>query len=144
MKLKILVLAFSILGVNSFAQPADPMPVAPAAATSTETIVAVPSPAAPPEWAQTFIMTIEKIPGVGPVLTKGFVYLGILTSILTGFLAFLLSALSALSGVLNLAGLASLSSKIQLFRDGKFMYWLKFFSIFNAKKPESDPTKIVG
>jgi hypothetical protein len=122
---------------------ASPVPSAPVMLASADKIVPVAEPAAPPKWAEDVIVTAQKLPIVGPIVSKALLYLGIVSSIITGFIAFLLTALSALSGVFNLAGLTGLSDKIQLFKDGKIMYWLKYFSMFNAKKsqPEGDTIK---
>jgi hypothetical protein len=95
----------------------------------------VAEPAAPPQWAQDLIVSAGKLPVVGPVVTKGMVYLGIISSILTAGIAFLLSVLAALSGIASLANLTSFATKLTAFRDGKIMYWLKYLSMFNAQKP---------
>lgn len=96
--------------------------------------VQVAEPAAPPKWAEDLIMKLQSMPVVGPYVSKIMVYLGILCAILTGLLAFLLTSLTALSGVLNFAGLTDAVKAIEDFKSSKFMYWLKYFSMFNAKK----------
>ncbi len=117
----------SASAVSSSQSPAPPM---------TQGVVAVAEPAAPPSWAQALMVSAQKLPVIGPIVSKALLYTGILGSILTLLCGFLMAALSALSGVLNYAGLASVVQKIADFQNGKFMYYLKFFSLFNAKKPD--------
>jgi hypothetical protein len=97
--------------------------------------VAVPQAAAPPVWAEQLIVAAEKLPLVGPYVAKALLYLGILSSILTVLVAAILTVLNTLMGSFNLAGLTQAAAWLSKFKDGKVMYWLKFFSVFNAKKP---------
>lgn len=114
-----------------------------------EPTVPVAEPAAPPKWAQDILVAAENLPVVGPVVSKVLLYLSILSSILTTGIAFLLAILSGVSRLANLAGLAAFAAKVQLFRNGRIMYWLKFASMFNAQKekqvvaalPAKDQTK---
>lgn len=117
----------SPIAVSSAQSPAPPM---------VQGVVAVAEPAAPPSWAQDLMVSAQKLPIVGPIVSKALLYVGILGSILTMLCGFLMAALSALSGTLQYAGLASAVQKIADFQNGKFMYYLKFFSLFNAKKPD--------
>jgi hypothetical protein len=120
--------------------PATPSndPGSPAAAAPQ---VAVAEPSAPPAWAQEVVVAAEKLPVIGPIVSKILLYLGILGAIATATVGFLLGVLNTLMGVFNLAGLASAATKIAAFRDGKIMYWLKFISMFNAqKKPDNGAT----
>lgn len=100
-------------------------------------MVAVAEPAAPPSWAQDLMISAQKLPVIGPVVSKALLYLGILSSILTLLAGFLLGAIKVLSGVFNYAGLGALAQSISDFENGPFMYYLKYFSLFNANK--SDP-----
>ncbi len=147
MKSSLVVLSVLLFSVFSFAQSPSPSAsaspakmVAAPAATPAQILpagdVAVAEPAAPPQWAENLLVSVQKLPVIGPIITKIMVWLGIVSAILTSLIAFLLTALSALSGVLNIAGLAQAADKIQLFKNGKIMYWLKYLSMFNAKKPE--------
>lgn len=97
--------------------------------------VAVAEPSAPPLWAQDIIVAAEKLPFIGPVVAKVLLWCGILSGVLTTLVGALLGVLNLLLGAFNLAGLTNASSWLVAFRDGKVMYWLKFFSMFNAKKP---------
>lgn len=104
--------------------------------------VAVAEPAAPPTWAQDLIVTAQGLPVIGPIVAKLLVYIGILSSILTTLVGALLAVINTLMGVFNLAGLVSASTWLAGFRDGKIMYWLRFFSLFNAKKDPASPDVI--
>lgn len=97
--------------------------------------VAVAEPAAPPLWAQEFLVAVQSLPVVGPVIAKLIFYLGIFASILTTLVVALLGVLNTLIGMANLTKLVGVANALAAFRDGKFMYWLTFFSNLNAKKP---------
>lgn len=139
--LLIFFMAFTIAmcSVNTEAQVAVPQEQSVPANLSqdppvTEHVVAVPEPAAPPEWAIDLMMTAQDIPYIGPIVSKVLLYLGVISSIVTALLAFLLTTLNALSKVLNLAGLVSLANQLQVIKNSKIMYYLKMISLFNAKK----------
>lgn len=103
-------------------------------AKKEEPKVSVSRPAAPPSWAQELIVLVEKIPVVGPILAKIILYLGILSSILTTVVGALLGVLNTTMAVLNFFERPDVASLVARIRDGKIMYWLRFFSLFNAKK----------
>lgn len=105
-------------------------------------VIAVPAPAAPPAWATDLLMTAEKLPVVGPYIEKALMYAGILSAVLTALVGFLLAAVSALAGVLNLSGLTSFASALKAFQSGQIMYYLKYFSMFNAQKPDDPAPEI--
>lgn len=109
----------------SISQPASPSP----------SVVAVAEPAAPPAWAQQLMVTAQKLPVIGPIVSKALLYLGILASVLTMLAGFLIGALQAISGAFSYAGLTNAVAAIGAFQNGKFMYYLKYFSLFNAQKP---------
>ncbi len=99
--------------------------------------VAVAEPAAPPKWAENLMVAAQKFPVIGPILAKVLLFTGIISSILTALAAFLLSSMSAISRGFNLAGLVVAAQKIEAFKKGKIMYWLQYFSLFNAEKPQA-------
>jgi hypothetical protein len=127
--------AVSASAQTSVAAPAVAVAKVAAPSVAPEPAVPVAEPAAPPKWAQDLLVQAEKLPVVGPIISKALVYAGILVSVLTAIVAFLLTLLSAVSGIAGLSGLAAFASKIQAFKDGKIMYWLKYLSMFNAQKP---------
>lgn len=105
--------------------------------------VAVAAPSAPPQWAQDLIVTAEGLPVVGPFVAKGLLYLGIISAILTTLVGSALAILNTLMGIFNASGLTNLATAIASFRDGKIMYWITFFSMFNAKAPVANPPQTV-
>lgn len=91
--------------------------------------------AAPPAWVQDVVVTIKKLPVIGPIAVKVLNWIAVLCSVLTALAAFMMVALKALSSVVSLTELTGLADKIQKFQNGKFMFYLKYASMFNAKKP---------
>jgi len=90
----------------------------------------------PPTWLEKAMNVAASVPIVGPYVLEAMKWLGVIASILTALVTALLGILLALQKVLSIAKLADLALKIQLFIDGPAMYWLKFFSMYNAKKKE--------
>lgn len=138
----ILAALLSFSAVSVYAQELAPAPsasplveVTPAPLPSPS-MVAVAEPVAPPQWIQDLIVKSESFPVIGGFISKAIVFVGSVTTFLTMGIALLLGLLTTLQGVFNFAGLASLSAKIQSFKNGSLMYWLKYFSHFNAQKPE--------
>jgi hypothetical protein len=116
------------------ASPAPMAVIAPLPSPSPQMVLVAP-PSAPPQWAQDLISDAGSLPVVGPYVAKALLYAGILAAILTALVLFLLTVLSALSGVLHISGMDNWVAAIQNFKNGKFMYYLKYFSMFNAQKP---------
>ncbi len=136
MKLFLSALIFSF-SLFAFSQEVNVQPAAQSVAISQEIPkVQVAEPAAPPKWAEDVIVQAEKLPVVGPIVSKVLLYSGILSAILTSLIAFLLTSLYAVSKISQLAGANDLAAKVEEFKNGKVMYWLKYLSMFNAKKPE--------
>jgi hypothetical protein len=130
--MKSLLFAFLAMTVLScsFAMAADPAPAG---------SVVIAEPAAPPAWAEKLIVSLSAVPVVGPILSKALLYAGIVSSSLTAIIAFLLSSIAALGGVLKISGLAEFAAKLEAFKNGKIMYYLKYLSMFNANKPDDKP-----
>jgi hypothetical protein len=120
---------------------AQPSAVAPVPA-KLEPTVPVAEPAAPPQWAQSLIVSAQKLPVVGPIVSKAIVYIGILVPVLTALIGAIMAILSALSGIASLSGLLAFGEKVKAFQNGKIMYWLKYLSMFNAQKPETKSDEI--
>jgi hypothetical protein len=139
------VFAFELVLADTAPSPspvASPVVVAttpsPALAlTAADPVVVKDTSAAPPIWMQDVLVSIKKLPMVGPLVVKVLNWLGVLCSILTALAAFVMVVLKALTGVLNVAQLTELSAKVQAFQDGKILYWLKYLSMFNAQKPDA-------
>jgi hypothetical protein len=134
--MKLLFISFCILfSVAAFGQSpsplASPPPVAVVAVVEEEKPPVV---EAPPEWLVKSLTYIYEIPVVGPYASKGAQWLGVVVVILTSFTTAILVSLRALSTVLSLAGILTAVTAIQGFENSKVMYWLKYFSMFNAQK----------
>lgn len=115
-----------------------PPPQIQAAAVQAPVLVAVPVASAPPAWVQSFLVVVESLPVIGPIASKAILYAGIFAVALTSLVAFLLGLLSSLSAAFGaIPALAKFSAVLEEFKDSKFMYWLKFFSNFNAQKPQA-------
>ncbi len=125
--------------VTAQAAAASPAPqaVAPVAAPAPApaAAVVVPEPAAPPAWAADVLVQVSKLPVIGPYVSKALLYLGILAALLTTLVGAALSILATLKAGFNWAGLDSASAAITAFKNGKIIYWLTYFSNFNAKTP---------
>lgn len=124
------------------AQAAQPAPAAapqvvvvtPAPAPA---VVAVPEPAAPPQWATDLLLNVSKLPVIGPYVSKALLWLGILAAILTTLVAAALSILATLKGGFSAAGLDNAVKAVESFKNSKVMYYLTYFSNFNAQKPQA-------
>lgn len=110
-----------------------PITVQPSAFEAPSAVV-VPEPAAPPEWATEVLLSASKLPVIGPYVAKFLLYLGILAALITTLVGATLSILATLKTGFNWAGLDKASAAIEAFRNGKIVYWLTYFSNFNAKK----------
>ena len=134
-KLLPLLMFTLMIGSYAFAQDASPLPlpdVAPSPGVSVDPVFV------PPTWLETAILFVKNIPGVGPVLVEIGKWVGVVGTILTALCVFLLSVLNALQKVFSASKLMGYVNLIQAFKDGKIMYWLKYFSFLNAKEKKED------
>lgn len=110
-----------------------------AAITQTPTpvpaMISVAAATAPPQWLQDLIIAAQSFPIVGPYLTKIMMYIGVIGSILTALVAFLLTGINILSGIASFSGLGGIATVLMNFKNGPIMYWITYFSNFNAQKP---------
>lgn len=91
----------------------------------------------PPEWLVNLLQMLHDMPVVGPFVASAVQWIGVIVTIITSFTAFLWVSVKALSRVVSVAGLIAFADKLKAFENGRVMYWLKYFSAFNApKKPE--------
>lgn len=88
----------------------------------------------PPPWLEKTMTTVSSMPVVGPYVVEVLKWLGVISSVLTALVTALLGVLMALQKVLQIAKLADLALKVEAFMSGPIMYWLKFLSVYNAKK----------
>lgn len=88
----------------------------------------------PPSWLETVMGVAMKIPIVGPLLLQVMQWLGLIASVLTVLVTALMGAIQALNVILKWAKLTDLAVKVIAFQNSPIMYWLKYLSIYNAKK----------
>lgn len=132
---------WSVIEPSALADTASPStapsPIPNSLPSTVSATVPVAEAAAPPAWAQDLMVTAQGLPIIGPIVSKALLLLGIVSAVLTSLVAFLLGVIQSLMAVFTWTGLVDATVAIAAFRDGKIMYWLKFFSLFNAKKPEA-------
>lgn len=117
----LLFMLITMIGLSVFAQSTD------AVVNAVET---------PPDWLLSALQYLYDVPFVGPIMVKVAQWFGVIVTIVTAFTAFLMVSVRALMGVLNLAGLVAFAAKLDAFKDGKIMWYLKYISaLFNAPKP---------
>lgn len=98
-------------------------------------VAAAPSDvAAPPAWLVQAMKTVEGVPVIGKIAVEVFKWAGVLGVIMTALVACLLTIAKALQAAGGFAKLAAVVAWASSFESGKIMYWLKFFSFYNAKK----------
>lgn len=88
----------------------------------------------PPSWLQEVILLIKSLPLVGPYVVKILEWLGVASVILTTATGAIITILKALAASLKLAKLDALAAKVKEFEKSKVIFWLKYFSNFNAQK----------
>lgn len=86
----------------------------------------------PPHWIQDVLLLVKSLPVVGPYVVEALKWVGVVTVILTSLTGAILASLKALQGALKLAKLDDLAAKLAAFEQSKFIFWLKYFSSFNA------------
>ena len=121
------------------ANPAPVVPEAPMAlntGSAIQPVVIQDVDQAPPQWMQSALVMVKSLPVVGPIVSKAIQWLAVITSILTALCGCILLILRALSGIASVSQLTVLSEAVVKFQNGPIMYYLKYASLFNAKKPE--------
>lgn len=92
----------------------------------------------PPEWLQKTLNTIDDVPVVGPYLVKFLEWVSVIGTMLTALVTFLLVCLKALARVVSIAKLERVALLLSSFEKSKLLYWMKYFSLYNAKKEEKN------
>jgi hypothetical protein len=99
----------------------------------------------PPVWLESVLMTMKGMPIFGPYIVKGMQWMGVILSVLTALTGALIVILRALSKVLNMAQLFTLVAKVENFeKNSMVVYWLKYFSAFNAPEKEKEKYVSIG
>jgi hypothetical protein len=89
--------------------------------------------AVPPEWVANVLVWVKTLPYVGPVVVEILKWVGLVAGVMTA-LSVMAQALLAIPEIAaRFAGAPGLAEKIKYWSD-KILYWLKYFSVFNAKK----------
>lgn len=88
----------------------------------------------PPTWLQDMMLVIKGLPIVGPYVVEALKWVGVATVIISAMTGAVLTVLKALQGALKLAKLEAMAEKVTAFEKSKFIFWLKYFSNFNAQK----------
>lgn len=88
----------------------------------------------PPAWLLEVMHKIESVPVIGPVAIDVFKWLGVVAAVMTALVTCLLSITRALVFAGRIQGMAPLMAWAMKLEKGKVMYWLKYFSVYNAKK----------
>jgi len=151
--IKFLLTAALTYGAFSFAEEAKKVEITPAVvAAKVEVNPAPPPPPVvaeippmpdefsvspkhmPPQWLEKAMDVVSSLPFVGPYIVEIAKWLGVIASLLTILVTAVLGSLKVLSAALNLAKLADLALKVNKLANGPIMYWLSFFSMYNAKK----------
>lgn len=133
------VIIFSPMCLSDEAKSVAPQPVLLVAPTlSPAPMIASSAPLVisqePPVWLEKVLDIASSIPVIGPVVVLIAKWLGVLASAATILVTALLGLLKIAQSVAKMSKLASLAILIEKFANGPIMYWLAFFSIYNAKK----------
>lgn len=130
-----LILPAMALAAEQAAAP-QPAPAEVIAALPDEAPVVAPKVTEAPEWLVKAMDVVSSVPVVGPVVVEVAKWLGVIASILTILVTAILAAIKALSLVLPAVRLASLAAWLVKLEGSTVMFWLKFFSMYNAKREE--------
>jgi hypothetical protein len=90
----------------------------------------------PPEWVVKALASVESLPTVGPIISKGIQYMGILGTIMTLLAAFVVGVIRALAPFIASAKGQAVEEFVEKAMESKLVYWLSYFSFLNAKKPD--------
>lgn len=88
----------------------------------------------PPLWVESVILWLQTIPTVGPVVVQILKWVSVVSVVMTAASAFAQTVLMIPEIAARFAGAPELASKIKVISE-KILYWLKMFSVFNARKP---------
>jgi hypothetical protein len=146
----LVMFAIMMMSVVSFAQLSqDVVPSPTAAVVQPAVAVAAPvptpavSPVTPPDFVVKLLTFVQGLPVVGPIVSKVVQIAAIAGSILTLLVAFLLSLLKIVAPLMSAVSADGVAAFLTAQQNSKWMYWLKYFSFFNAKTPPP-PAPTVG
>jgi hypothetical protein len=113
-----IALAAFVFTTSQFAFAADPTPTNPILAQ--------------PDWVIGLLAWVETLPKVGPFLLVVFHWVGAISAVFTALSIFAQTVLAIPEVVARFSGAPKLADDIKSWSD-KIVFWLKFFSIRNAK-----------
>jgi hypothetical protein len=135
----LIIFAIMMMSVLVFAQDPSQGVVQPAVAIATPIPTPAPAtsvtPLAPPDFVVKLLTFVQGLPVVGPIVSKIVQYAAILGSLLTLLVAFLLSVLKIVAPLMSAVSADGVAAFLTAQQNSKWMYWLKYFSFFNAKTP---------
>lgn len=143
--MKVLVLLVFLFTTPIFAEEVKVAAPVAAVAAPAEVVAVMPEEAPkaihlPPAWLEKALDVAIAVPVAGPIVVEVLKWLGVISSVLTALVTALLGILWSLSKVLKLAKLVDLAVKVEALMNSPVMYWLKFLSMYNAKKVEKSGT----
>lgn len=124
---------FDMAYAQGLAQPA-PLPAIAMGASAPAVLDDNPIEA-PPAWLVEALKVVYKLPMIGPIVAKIFQWAGVISVLLTLLIGFLLTAANMLKLLSSWAGFDKAVIMLEAFKNSKFIYYLKFLSMFNAKSP---------
>ena len=87
----------------------------------------------PPEWLESFLLTIAAIPKVGPIIVEVFKWLGVIASVFTALSVALTVIVKIPEVAARWAGADEFADSLAEIND-KIQPWLKYLSVFNVPK----------
>ena len=125
--MKLFLVALMFLPILAFAQVPATSPINQAA---LEDVAADPIP----QGLVDTLSAIESLPYIGPVVSKIIMYAGILGTLMTILATFVIGVIKAVGPVLANQKSQDVEAFVQKALDSKVVYYLKWFSFYNAKK----------
>jgi hypothetical protein len=90
----------------------------------------------PPDWMLDVVIYLNSLPGIGPALKTIFEWIAALSVITTRLCATAILTLRTLAPLLRSTGLINAAVLVET-HGPKVVYWLKYVSLFNAKKSKT-------
>ena len=87
-----------------------------------------------PQGVVDTLSAIENLPYIGPVVSKIILWVGIFTTLMTLLASFVLGGIKAIGPVLANQKSQDVEAFVQKLLDSKVVYYLKYFSMYNAQK----------
>ncbi len=128
--MKLILVALMLLPILAFAQTPAASPIQ--SPVQAEQLDVDPIP----QGVVDTLSAIENLPYLGPVVSKIILWAGILGTLMTILATFVIGVIKALGPVLANSKMQDTEAFVQKLLDSKAVYYLKWFSFYNAKKKE--------